>query len=100
MAQIIDDLKIAAHPAPCSSLSMELRFVKSESTFSHFEALESYLRQQGRPVAFYSDKHTVFRVAKEDAEGGARMTRFGRALNALNVEILCASLINLKPAGC
>lgn len=34
---------------------MELRFVKSESTFSYFEALESYLLAHGRPVAFYSD---------------------------------------------
>ena len=46
--------------------------MKSESTFSYFEALEGYLHNHGRPVAFYSDKHTVFRVAKEDAKGGAR----------------------------
>ena len=50
----------------------------------------------GRPVAFYSDKHTVFRVAKEDAKGGARMTQFGRALNQLNVEILCANSSQAK----
>ena len=31
---------------------MELRFVPSESTFSYFEALESYLGRHGRPVAF------------------------------------------------
>ena len=54
-----------------TSTLMELRFVKSESTFSYFEALEGYLQNHGRPVAFYSDKHTVFRVAKEDAKGGA-----------------------------
>ena len=57
-----------------TSTLMELRFVKSESTFSYFEALEGYLHNHGRPVAFYSDKHTVFRVAKEDAKGGARIT--------------------------
>jgi len=51
-----------------TSTLMELRFVQSESTFSYFEALESYLQKHGRPVAFYSDKHTVFRVAKEDAK--------------------------------
>jgi len=74
---------------------MELRFVKSESTFSYFEALESYLHKHGRPVAFYSDKHTVFRVAKEDAKGGARITQFGRALSELNIEILVLFLIRL-----
>ena len=75
---------------------MELRFAKSESTFSYFEALESYLLAHGRPVAFYSDKHTVFRVAKEDAKAGAGMTQFGRALNQLNVEILCANSSQAK----
>ena len=91
--------------APCTllvfiddatSTLMELRFVKSESTFSYFEALEGYLHEHGRPVAFYSDKHTVFRVAKEDAKGGARITQFGRALNELNVEILCANSSQAK----
>ncbi|WP_390915567.1 ISNCY family transposase [Pseudosulfitobacter sp. SM2401] len=79
-----------------TSTLMELLFVKSESTFSYFEALESYLLKHGRPIAFYSDKHTVFRVAKEDAKDGARMTQFGRALNQLNVEILCANSSQAK----
>ena len=73
-----------------TSTLIELRFVKSESTFSYFEALESYLHKRGRPVALYSDTHAVFRVAKEDDKGGARITQFGRALSELNVEILCA----------
>ncbi|ODM46600.1 transposase [Ruegeria sp. PBVC088] len=79
-----------------TSTLMELRFVKSESTFSYFEALESYLVQHGRPVAFYSDKHSVFRVSKTDAKNGAGMTQFGRALNELNIEILCANSSQAK----
>ena len=79
-----------------TSTLMDLRFVKSESTFSYFEALESYLHTHGRPVAFYSGKHTVFRVAKEDAKGGARITQFGRALSELNIEILCANSSQAK----
>jgi len=79
-----------------TSTLMELRFVKAESTFSYFEALEGYLLEHGRPVAFYSDKHTVFRVAREDAKGGARITQFGRALSELNVEILCANSSQAK----
>ena len=79
-----------------TSTLMDLRFVKSESTFSYFEALESYLHTHGRPVAFYSGKHTVFRVATEDAKGGARITQFGRALSELNIEILCANSSQAK----
>lgn len=69
-----------------TSSLMQLRFVKSESTFSYFEALSLYLRQHGRPVAFYSDKHSVFRVANQSAKSGHGMTQFGRALNELNIE--------------
>ena len=79
-----------------TSTLMELRFVTSESTFSYFEALECYLLNHGRPVAFYSDRHTVFRVANEDAKAGAGMTQFGRALNELNIEILCANSSQAK----
>ena len=38
-----------------------------------------------------SDQHTVFRVAQRGARTGHGMTQFGRALNELNVEILCAN---------
>ncbi len=69
---------------------MQLRFVRSESAFSYFEALELYLKNHGAPVAFYSDKHSVFRVAKKDAKGGQGMTQFGRALSELNIaDSLC-----------
>jgi transposase len=78
-----------------TSMLMELRFVQSESTFSYFTALESYLLKHGRPVAFYSDKHTVFRVAKPN-EHMTGMTQFGRALAELNVEILCANSSQAK----
>jgi len=75
---------------------MQLRFVRSESAFSYFEALALYLKHHGAPVAFYSDKHSVFRVAKKDAKGGQGMTQFGRALCELNIEILCANSSQAK----
>lgn len=78
-----------------TSTLMELRFVESESTFSYFDALESYLLKHGRPVAFYSDKHTVFRVAKP-SKHMTGMTQFGRALAELNIEILCANSSQAK----
>jgi transposase len=75
---------------------MQLRFVRSESAFTYFEALEIYLKDHGAPVAFYSDKHSVFRVARKDAKGGQGMTQFGRALCELNIEILCANSSQAK----
>ena len=75
---------------------MQLRFVPSESAFAYFEALQGYLETHGCPVAFYSDKHSVFRVARKDAKGGQGMTQFGRALAELNIEILCANSSQAK----
>lgn len=70
----------------------ELRFAHSESTYDYFEATRSYLETHGKPVAFYSDKLSVFRVAKGDtAAGGAGLSQFGRAMNELNIDIICAN---------
>jgi hypothetical protein len=75
---------------------MQLKFVPSESAFTYFEALKGYLETHGCPVAFYSDRHSIFRVPKKDAKGGQGMTQFGRALAELNIEILCASSSQAK----
>ena len=79
-----------------TSKLMQLRFVPSESTDTYFTALKGYVNEHGCPVAFYSDKHTVFRVNKPDARGGSGMTQFGRALAELNIEILCANSSQAK----
>ncbi len=47
-------------------------------------------------MAFYSNKHTVFRVAKQDAQGGHGSTQFGRALSELNIAILCPNSSQAK----
>ena len=75
---------------------MQLRFVPSEGTESYFAALRGYLHEHGCPVAFYSDKHSVFRVVRQDTKGGQGMTQSGRALSELNIEILCANSSQAK----
>lgn len=68
---------------------MHLRFVAGESTLDYLRAARSYVEAHGRPVALYSDKHTVFRVAGTGRDGS--MTQFGRALAELNVDLICAN---------
>ncbi|MGH7210042.1 MAG: ISNCY family transposase, partial [Acetobacteraceae bacterium] len=72
-----------------TSRLMALRFVASESAFDYFRTTRAYLEMHGKPVAFYSDKHNIFRV--NNGEGGERITQFGRALAALNIDIICAN---------
>ena len=71
---------------------MELLFVHTESAFGYFAATASYLRRHGKPVTFYSDKHSIFRVTREGSLGTHRgITQFGRALAELNIDIICAN---------
>ncbi len=76
---------------------MELRFVEAESAFDSFAATRAYLDRHGRPAAFSSDKHSIFRVARGDSAGRSNgVTQFGRALAELNVDIICANTPQAK----
>jgi len=79
-----------------TSRLMHLQFVESESTFAYFHAARTYLEAWGKPIAFYSDKHGVFRVNHPGALGGDGMTQFGRALHTLNIDIICANSSQAK----
>lgn len=69
---------------------MHLRMVESENTFAYMDAMTAYIEAHGKPVAIYSDKHGVFRNNTASAKGDG-MTHFGRSLEALNIEIICAN---------
>jgi hypothetical protein len=75
---------------------MHLKFIHSESAFDYFNATREYLDAHGKPVAFYSDKHSVFRVTGRQTVGGRGMTQFGWALHDLNIEIICANSSQAK----
>jgi transposase len=75
---------------------VQLRFVESESFFSYAGAAEEYFRRWGRPVAFYSDKHGIFRVNLPSAGSGEALTQFGRAMQELDIQIICANTPQAK----
>jgi transposase len=74
-----------------TSRLMHLRFVPAESAFAYMAATRAYVEAHGKPVAFYSDKHGIFRVNRPDAARGDGMTQFGRALAELAIDIICAN---------
>jgi transposase len=75
-----------------TSCLMELCFAEVESTFDYFRATRRYLERHGKPMAFYSDRLSVFHVhARDKAQGGPGVSQFGRALQALNIDIVCAN---------
>lgn len=79
-----------------TSRLMQLHFVKSESTFTYFDATRGYLEQHGKPLAFYSDKASIFRINNKNAAGGDGQTQFGRAMNELNITGICANTSSAK----
>ena len=79
-----------------TSRLMVVRFTGVESTFGYFEATREYLHRFGKPLAFYSDKASIFRVNLPNATGGAGHTQFGRALYELNIDGICANTAAAK----
>jgi len=75
---------------------LQLLFVENESFFSYCTAAEGYFRQYGKPVAFYSDKHGVFRVNIPSLGQSDALTQFGRAMRELDIQIICANTPQAK----
>ena len=66
-----------------------LKFVRSEGTGTYMQLLREYLLNYGRPLALYSDRHTIFRSPNACTTLG--QTQFGRALEELDIELICAN---------
>lgn len=80
-----------------TSQLQHLQFAASESAFDYMRATRAYVDQHGKPVAFYSDKHGIFRVYKPSRKAEQPpMTQFGRALAELNIDIICANSSQAK----
>lgn len=79
-----------------TSRLMHLLFVKSESTFTYFEATRGYIEKHGKPMILYSDKASVFRVNNKHATTGPGETQFARAMRSLNITPLCAETSQAK----
>ena len=75
---------------------VELQFVDSESFFSYAQAAENYFNRYGKPIAFYGDKHGVFRVNMPSAGKSDALTQFGRAMQDLGIQIICANTPQAK----
>jgi transposase len=73
-----------------TSRLMHLWFCQAETTFNYFAAVRSYIHSHGKPLAFYSDKFSVFRVNIPNALSGTGLTQFGRAMKELSIELICA----------
>jgi hypothetical protein len=87
-----DKCTLLVYMDDASGQLMELWFVPDETTFAYFEASHHYFERFGKPVAFYSDKHGIFRVNQPRPLGlSSGLTQFGRAMQELDIQIICAN---------
>jgi transposase len=63
-----------------------LRFVPAETTRAYLETVRDHVLAHGLPLAFYSDRHGIFRVNAKDATSGDGKTEFGRVAERLGIE--------------
>ena len=75
---------------------VELQFVESESFFGYCQAAAGYFTRYGKPGAFYSDKHGIFRVNQPSTGTSDALTQFGRAMQELDIQIICANTPQAK----
>ena len=75
---------------------LELRFVPHESFFGYCEAARHYFEHYGKPGTFYSDKHGIFHLNNPKLTPGDGLTDFGRAMQELGIEIICANTPQAK----
>lgn len=76
-------------------------FVNVEDTLTLLTTTRSYLGRHGRPLAFYVDKDSIYKVNRqatidEDLQDIHPITQFTRAMTELDIQVICANTPQAK----
>ena len=71
-------------------------FVHTEDTLTLMRTTKTYLLRYGRPIAFYVDKDSIYKVNRqasieEQLRDGQPMTQFTRAMEELGITVIAAN---------
>jgi len=67
-------------------------FEDNEGVHAVFRFWRAYIERYGRPVAIYLDKFSTYKINHKNAVDNAEfMTQFERAMNELDVRVICAN---------
>jgi transposase len=66
------------------------RFYREGTVEAHMDLLGRWLRQYGRPLALYTDRHSIFEPQDKGRAVPEGTTQFGRALGELDIELIRA----------
>lgn len=74
-----------------TSKILGLRFEESETTIGYMRLIKETIERYGRPLAYYNDKHSIFKTTREQSTNGIfEDTQLRRALRSLQIEDICA----------
>lgn len=71
--------------------AMVALFVPAETTEAYMTGLRYYIKKFGRPVALYSDKHSIFHINVKDKLEEGELTQIGRIAKTLDIELIPAN---------
>jgi transposase len=66
------------------------RFYEADTVVNHFDLLRRWLQAYGRPLALYTDRHSIFEPQDKGRALADAETQFGRALRELDIELIRA----------
>ena len=66
------------------------RFYPEGTVETHMDLLGRWLRRYGRPLALYTDRHSIFEPQDKGRALPDARTQFGRALQELGIDLICA----------
>ncbi|HTU06368.1 MAG TPA: ISNCY family transposase, partial [Trebonia sp.] len=66
------------------------RFYDADTVLNHMDLLLRWLRAFGRPLALYTDRHSIFEPQDKGQSLADAETQFGRALRELDIELIRA----------
>lgn len=87
---------LLAYIDDATSKVLRARFVATEDTINLMRTTGDYLRRYGRPVAYYVDKHSIYKINRdatvdEELRDADPISQFTRAMTELGITVICAN---------
>lgn len=74
-----------------TSQIITMRFELTETSEGYLRCIEAHITTYGKPLAYYTDKHSIFKTTRSDPNKMYEDTQVHRAMRSLNIELICAN---------
>ncbi len=78
---------VLIHMIDDATSRLPARFYDADTVLNHMDLLLRWLQAYGRPLALYTDRHSIFEVQNKGQALPEAETQFGRALRELGIDL-------------